>query len=166
MTKFLDMTFTVRFGEQKDVPSLLRLIKELAYFEKEPEAVEITEETLLAYGFGENQMFKFFVAESDDEIVGIALFYERFSTWKGPTIHLEDLIVTQSRRKLGIGKALYGKVLQYAYTNNYKRVAWEVLDWNTNAIEFYENSGAKYLSDWSVVQMNEEGLLNFVNQNI
>ncbi|MGB2224449.1 MAG: GNAT family N-acetyltransferase [Polaribacter sp.] len=160
------MTFTVRFGEQKDVPSLLRLIKELAYFEKELEAVEITEETLLTYGFGENQMFKFFVAESDDEIVGIALFYERFSTWKGPTIHLEDLIVTQSRRKLGIGKALYGKVLQYAYTNNYKRVAWEVLDWNTNAIEFYENSGAKYLSDWSVVQMNEEGLLNFVNQNI
>lgn len=166
MTKFLDMTFTVRFGEQKDVPSLLRLIKELAYFEKELEAVEITEETLLTYGFGENQMFKFFVAESDDEIVGIALFYERFSTWKGPTIHLEDLIVTQSKRKLGIGKALYGKVLQYAYTNNYKRVAWEVLDWNTNAIEFYENSGAKYLSDWSVVQMNEEGLLNFVNQNI
>lgn len=166
MTKFLDMTFTVRFGEQKDVPSLLRLIKELAYFEKELEAVEITEETLLTYGFGENQMFKFFVAESDDEIIGIALFYERFSTWKGPTIHLEDLIVTQSRRKLGIGKALYGKVLQYAYTNNYKRVAWEVLDWNTNAIEFYENSGAKYLSDWSVVQMNEEGLLNFVNQNI
>jgi GNAT superfamily N-acetyltransferase len=160
------MTFTVRFGEQKDVPSLLRLIKELAYFEKELEAVEITEETLLTYGFGENQMFKFFVAESDDEIVGIALFYERFSTWKGPTIHLEDLIVTQSKRKLGIGKALYGKVLQYAYTNNYKRVAWEVLDWNTNAIEFYENSGAKYLSDWSVVQMNEEGLLNFVNQNI
>ncbi len=166
MTKFLDMTFTVRFGEQKDVPSLLRLIKELAYFEKELEAVEITEETLLTYGFGENQMFKFFVAESDDEIIGIALFYERFSTWKGPTIHLEDLIVTQSKRKLGIGKALYGKVLQYAYTNNYKRVAWEVLDWNTNAIEFYENSGAKYLSDWSVVQMNEEGLLNFVNQNI
>ena len=160
------MTFTVRFGEQKDVPSLLRLIKELAYFEKELEAVEITEETLLTYGFGENQMFKFFVAESDDEIIGIALFYERFSTWKGPTIHLEDLIVTQSKRKLGIGKALYGKVLQYAYTNNYKRVAWEVLDWNTNAIEFYENSGAKYLSDWSVVQMNEEGLLNFVNQNI
>ena len=160
------MTFTVRLGEQKDVPSLLRLIKELAYFEKELEAVEITEETLLTYGFGENQMFKFFVAESDDEIVGIALFYERFSTWKGPTIHLEDLIVTQSKRKLGIGKALYGKVLQYAYTNNYKRVAWEVLDWNTNAIEFYENSGAKYLSDWSVVQMNEEGLLNFVNQNI
>ena len=160
------MTFTVRFGEQKDVPSLLRLIKELAYFEKELEAVEITEETLLTYGFGENQMFKFFVAESDDEIVGIALFYERFSTWKGPTIHLEDLIVTQSKRKLGIGKALYGKVLQYAYTNNYKRVAWEVLDWNTNAIEFYENSGAKYLSDWSVVQMNAEGLLNFVNQNI
>lgn len=138
----------------------------MAYFEKEPEAVEITEGALSKYGFGENQMFKFFVAEADDEIVGIALFYERFSTWKGPTIHLEDLIVTQSKRKLGIGKALYGKVLQYAYTNSYKRVAWEVLDWNTNAIEFYENSGANYLSDWSVVQMDEKGLLNFVNQNL
>ena len=138
----------------------------MAYFEKEPEAVDITEGALSKYGFGENQMFKFFVAEADDEIVGIALFYERFSTWKGPTIHLEDLIVTQSKRKLGIGKALYGKVLQYAYTNSYKRVAWEVLDWNTNAIEFYENSGANYLSDWSVVQMDEKGLLNFVNQNL
>ena len=78
------MNFTVRFGEQKDVPSLLRLIKELAYFEKEPEAVEITEGALSKYGFGENQMFKFFVAEADDEIVGIALFYERFAAEPSP----------------------------------------------------------------------------------
>ncbi|MAD96289.1 MAG: GNAT family N-acetyltransferase [Flavobacteriaceae bacterium] len=160
------MDFTVRFGTEKDVPALLRLIKELALFEKEPEAVEIDEETLLTHGFSEDPKFRFFVAEQDDEIVGIALFYERFSTWKGPVIHLEDLIVTQSRRKLGIGKALYGKVLQYAYTNNYKRVAWEVLDWNQNAIDFYQSSGANYLHDWSVVQMDEEGLSNFVNQNI
>lgn len=166
MGKFFDMNFTVRFGEEKDVPSLLRLIKELAYFEKEPDAVEITEETLLENGFSAHPKFRFFVAESNDEILGIALFYERFSTWKGPALHLEDLIVTQSKRNLGIGKALYSEVLKFAHQNGFKRVAWEVLDWNTNAIAFYQNSGANYLSDWSVVQMDEKGLLNYVNQNL
>ena len=158
------MDFTVRFGEKKDIPGLLGLIQELALFEKEPEVVKVTEEQLLEYGFSENPMFRFFVAEKDNEILGIALFYERFSTWVGPTIHLEDLIVTESNRNMGIGKALYGKVIKYAYTKNYKRVAWEVLDWNTNAIAFYESTGANYLKGWSVVQMDEEGIANFVNQ--
>ena len=159
------MSFVVRKGTKADVKSLLNLIVELAVFEKEPEAVEINEQDLLRDGFSDNPRFNFFVAEENNSIIGIALFYERFSTWKGKTLHLEDLIVTKSRQKIGAGKALYKAVLKYAYDHNYKRVAWEVLDWNTNAIEFYKNTGATYLDDWSVVQMNEENLKKFINNN-
>jgi len=156
------MSFSIRKGTKQDAQAILDLITELAVFEKEPDAVEITVADLERDGFSENPRFKIFVAEEGDIIIGIALFYERYSTWKGKTIHLEDLIVTQSKRKLGVGKALYTAVLNYAYEHNYNRVAWEVLDWNTNAINFYENTGATYLNDWSVVQMNKENLAKFI----
>lgn len=162
MPKFLKMDFTIRRGKKEDIQSVHNLITELAIFEKEPNAVEITVDDLLQDGFGENSKFKLFVAEQEKNIIGIALFYERYSTWKGKTIHLEDLIVTKSKQKIGAGKALYRAVLQYAYDHNFNRVAWEVLDWNTNAIEFYKSTGATYLSDWSVVQMNKENLAKFI----
>jgi GNAT superfamily N-acetyltransferase len=116
-------------------------------------------------GFSKNPKFKVFVAEQEHKIIGIALFYERFSTWKGRTIHLEDLIVTQHKQKIGAGKALYTAVLKYAYDHNFNRVAWEVIDWNTNAIDFYKSTGATYLNDWSVVQMNKENLVKFIQDN-
>lgn len=156
------MSFIIRKAEKKDIQSVLDLIIELAVFEKEPDAVEITVEDLLRDGFSEQPKFQLYVAEESEQVIGIALFYERYSTWKGKTIHLEDLIVTQSKRKLGVGKALYSAVLQYAHEHGFNRVAWEVLDWNTNAIEFYKSTGATYLSDWSVVQMNKENLKKFV----
>ncbi|MCL7765147.1 GNAT family N-acetyltransferase [Polaribacter sp. Z014] len=159
------MDFIVRLGEKKDMQSVLNLITELAVFEKEPDAVEITVEDLINDGFSKNPQFKVFVAEQENKIIGIALFYERFSTWKGKSIHLEDLIVTQSKQKIGAGKALYTAVLKYAHDNNYNRVAWEVIDWNTNAVEFYKSTGATYLSDWSVVQMNKENLTKFIQNN-
>lgn len=159
------MSFTIRKAVKADVQDVHNLITELAVFEKEPDAVEITPDDLLKDGFSENPRFKLFVAEEKSIIIGIALFYERYSTWKGKTIHLEDLIVTQSKRKLGVGKALYSAVMQYAYENNYNRVAWEVLDWNQNAIDFYKSSGATYLNDWSVVQMNKENLAKFIKNN-
>ncbi|TCP28225.1 ribosomal protein S18 acetylase RimI-like enzyme [Tenacibaculum skagerrakense] len=160
------MSFKIREGEAKDVQSILDLIIELAVFEKEPEAVEITVEDLIKDGFSENPRFKTFVAEeSDGTIIGMALFYERYSTWKGKAIHLEDLMVTASKRGVGAGKELYGAVLKYAYDNGYNRVAWEVLDWNTNAIDFYENTGAKVLRDWDVAQMNKQNLEKFINEN-
>lgn len=162
MPKFLKMDFTIRRGKREDVQSVHNLITELAIFEKEPNAVEITVNDLLQDGFGANPKFKLFVAEQENSIIGIALFYERYSTWKGKTIHLEDLIVTKSKQKIGAGKALYTAVLQYAFDHNFNRVAWEVLDWNTNAIEFYKSTGATYLSDWSVVQMNKENLAKFI----
>ena len=101
------MSFLIRKGEKKDMPAVLGLIQELADFEKEPDAVEVTIKDLENNGFGENPLFKTFVAEVEGEIVGMALFYARYSTWKGPSIHLEDLIVSESKRNLKIGKALY-----------------------------------------------------------
>ena len=118
------MSFVIREGQEKDVQSVLDLISELAVFEKEPDAVEITVEDLLKDGFSSNPKFKLFVAEENNVVIGIALFYERYSTWKGKTIHLEDLMVTQSKRKIGAGKALYTAVLKYAYDNDFNRVAW------------------------------------------
>lgn len=159
------MSFTIRFGEAKDMQAVHDLIMELAVFEKEPNAVEITVEDLVNDGFSNNPKFKIFVAEQENTIIGIALFYERYSTWKGKAIHLEDLIVTKNKQKIGAGKALYSAVLKYAHEHNFNRVAWEVIDWNTNAIEFYKSTGATYLNDWSVVQMNKENLVKFIQNN-
>jgi len=159
------MDFKVRLGQKEDMQAVFNLITELAVFEKEPDAVEITLTDLVRDGFSETPKFKVFVAEQEHNIIGIALFYERFSTWKGRTIHLEDLIVTKSKQKIGAGKALYTAVLKHAYDNNFNRVAWEVIDWNTNAIDFYKSTGATYLNDWSVVQMNKENLAKFIQNN-
>ena len=159
------MNFKVRLGQKEDMQSVFNLITELAVFEKEPDAVEITVTDLVRDGFSETPKFKVFVAEQEHNIIGIALFYERFSTWKGRTIHLEDLIVTKSKQKIGAGKALYTAVLKHACDNNFNRVAWEVIDWNTNAIDFYKSTGATYLNDWSVVQMNKENLAKFIQNN-
>jgi len=144
---------------------VLSLIKELAVFEKEPDAVVVTEKQLQKDGFGKKLLFKTFVAEMDGEIVGMALIYPRYSTWKGPTLHLEDLIVKKDKRGLGIGKALYTKVLKYAYKKKVKRVEWVVLDWNTSAIDFYKKSGAKILPDWCTAQMEEQALKIYIEKN-
>ncbi|TVZ56710.1 acetyltransferase (GNAT) family protein [Lutibacter sp. Hel_I_33_5] len=159
------MSFIIRTGEKKDMQSVLNLISELAVFEKLGGQVDITIDDLLHDGFSDTPKFKTFVAEEDGKIIGMALFYERYSTWKGKTIHLEDLLVTKEKRGIGAGKSLYTSVLKYAFDNNYKRVAWEVLDWNKNAIDFYESTGAKILDGWQVVQMNQENLKNFIEKN-
>jgi len=161
------MSFIIRKGEKKDVTSILNLIIELAVFEKEPDAVKITTEDLLRDGFSENPKFKTFVAEEKDgTIIGMTLFYERYSTWKGKAIHLEDLMVTEKKRGIGAGKALYTAVLKHAHSNNYKRVAWEVLDWNTAAVNFYKSTGATVYNEWRVCHMNEQNLNQFCNENI
>lgn len=152
------MNFIVRESTPKDMPQVLGLIKELATFEKEPDAVEVTEELLKEVGFNSDPMFTCFVAEVDSEIVGMALVYFRFSTWKGRSLHLEDLIVKDKMRGSGIGKELYTKVIQYAYNKKVKRIEWAVLNWNNRAIKFYERSGATVLKDWYIAQMDEAGI--------
>ena len=157
------MNVLVRDAVQNDMKQVLILIKELAKFEKEPNAVILNEEQLVRDGFSENPKFKCFVAESNNEIIGMALGYPRYSTWKGVTMHLEDLIVTKSRRGNGIGSLLFSKFINYAHSLRVKRIEWAVLDWNVNAIEFYEKNGAKILSDWRVAQMDEDSIKKFCN---
>ena len=143
---------------------VLNLIKALAVFEKEPDAVEISESYLQKMGFGEHPSFQCFVAEEDGVIEGMALVYMRFSTWKGEALHLEDLIVNQNMRGKGIGKALLDEVVKYGGELGVKRICWEVLDWNKPAIEFYEKNGANVMRDWDVVQLNEEGIKNYLSK--
>ena len=159
------MNFTIRKGNIKDASAILGLINELALFEKEPEAVLVNVEDIKHDGFGENPLFQTLIAEKEGEIVGMALYYYRFSTWKGKTIHLEDLIVKQAMRGQNIGSELYNTLLQQAYDEKVRRVEWVVLDWNTPARDFYIKSGAKILDGWETVQMDEEGLKNFIEKN-
>lgn len=155
----------IRKGEIADMARVLELIKELALFEKEPDAVVITLDDLKRDGFGENPLFYTFVAELNSVIVGAALYYYRYSTWKGRTIHLEDLIVTHEFRGKGIGLALYKQVILQGQMEGVRRMEWNVLDWNTPAIAFYETSGARILKDWQVVQMDEIGIQKFIENN-
>jgi GNAT superfamily N-acetyltransferase len=155
----------IRKGEKKDIKAVLELIRELAVFEKEPEAVVVTVADLERDGFGDNPLFYTFVAEVENEIVGMALYYYRYSTWKGRTIHLEDLIVKEKMRGTGLGSALYTKIIEQGKADNVRRIEWNVLDWNTPAVEFYKKSGAKVLEDWNVVQMDEQGINEFLNKN-
>ncbi|MHB1148318.1 MAG: GNAT family N-acetyltransferase [Lutibacter sp.] len=156
------MNFNIREGKITDMPSVLELIKELAHYEKEAEAVEISVADLEKDGFGNSPLFKTFVAEIGQEIVGMALFYPRYSTWKGPTIHLEDLIVKKNKRGLNIGSSLYNEVISYGSTLGVKRIEWVVLDWNTPAIEFYKKTGAQVLADWQTVQIDELAIKNYL----
>ena len=119
------MEYTIRFEEKRDVSAILGLIQELAVFEKEPDAVIVTEADLLKYGFGDKPLFTCFVAEKESKIVAIALIYIRFSTWKGQTVHLEDLIVSDAHRGSGLGTLLLNEVIKYGYSLGVKRICWE-----------------------------------------
>lgn len=127
---------------------MMRLINELALYEKAPNEVVATEQTLLSHGFGANRLFVSWVAELDGQVIGMALCYIRYSTWKGPIMYLEDLVVTESHRSKGIGKLLFEKCLDYAKTQGYPRMIWQVLDWNQPAIEFYKQYQASFDAQW------------------
>ncbi|MDG1571205.1 GNAT family N-acetyltransferase [Robiginitalea sp. M366] len=152
------MNYTIRPAREADMPAVHRLITELAIYEKEPDAVEVTVEQLREDGFGPNPKFQCFVADSGMGVDGMALVYPRYSTWKGPALHLEDLIVTEPARGSGIGSALLTEVIRHAQHTGAGRVSWEVLDWNEPAIRFYKSRGARILRDWDVVQLDREGI--------
>ena len=158
------MTFNIRHANKSDMPHVLKLIKELAIFEKEPDAVEVTVSDLENDGFGNNPAFHCFVAEVNNNIEGRALIYYRYSTWKGKTLHLEDLIVSESMRGSGIGSALLDEVVKYGARLRVRRITWEVLDWNEPAIVFYEKNGANVMRDWNVVHLDEQGIKNYISK--
>lgn len=156
------MDFLIRDAVREDMAAVHALITELAVYEKLPDAVKLSVADLQRHGFGDQPLFHCFVAAHKGSIVGIALVYARYSTWRGPVIHLEDLIVTQQMRGKGVGKALLKKVVAYGVAQQVARISWEVLDWNEPAINFYENCGAKVLRDWDVVQMDEKAMKKFI----
>lgn len=158
------MMFYIRKATKADMEQVLNLIQELAIFEKEPDAVEVTVDDLLQNGFGNHPAFQCFVAEIDQKIEGIALVYQRFSTWKGIVLHLEDLIVSQKSRGSGLGSALLDEVVKYGAELGVKRISWEVLNWNEPAITFYERKGADIKRDWNVVHLNKEGIKNYLSK--
>lgn len=158
------MSLIIRSGEKEDMDSVLNLIKELAAFEREPNAVKITSDDLIKNGFTKNPSFYTYVAEYNGTVVGMALFYDRFSTWEGPSIHLEDLIVTKKFRGKGIGKNLYDKVLSFALQKGIKRVEWVVLDWNIQAINFYKSTGAIMLEDWNICQISDDNIAKYLGK--
>lgn len=158
------MQITIRPATINDMSQVLNLIKELARFEKEPHEVEVTVSDLENDGFGARPAFKCFVAEVSEQVEGIALVYMRYSTWKGIVLHLEDLVVSQKMRGYGIGTALLNEVVKYGNELKVRRISWEVLDWNEEAISLYKKKGAKVLRDWDVVQLNEEGIKNYISK--
>jgi GNAT superfamily N-acetyltransferase len=158
------MNFTIRNANKSDMLHVLNLIKELAVFEKEPDAVEVTLSDLEQDGFSENPAFHCFVAEVNGTIEGLALVYNRYSTWKGKVLHLEDLIVSKAMRGSGIGSKLLDEVVKYGHQLGVKRINWEVLDWNEPAIAFYAKKGAHIKTDWRVVHLDEQGIKNYISR--
>lgn len=149
------MNITIRSGRKEDLPRVLELIKELAEYEKAPHEVINTVEQLEKDGFGPNPIYGFFVAENEKGIVGLSLFYWRYSTWKGKRLWLEDIIVTQSERGAGIGKKLFDRTLQHTLDENCSGMMWQVLDWNEPAINFYKKYGSTISAEWHNCTLEE-----------
>ncbi|HOT89724.1 MAG TPA: GNAT family N-acetyltransferase, partial [Bacteroidales bacterium] len=142
------MHINLRKANESDIPAVISLIKELALYEKAPQEVTITEEDLKKDGFGNNPVFEIILAENKNEIVGMAFFYISYSTWKGKCIYLEDIIVKQAFRGNKIGKQLFESVIVKAKEIGAKRMQWQVLEWNTPAINFYKKYNAGLDQTW------------------
>ncbi|WP_158800501.1 GNAT family N-acetyltransferase [Pedobacter sp. L105] len=152
------MSTHLRFAVKEDCPRLLELINELAVYEKMPDEVTVTLAEFSDAGFGENPVWKSFVAEDQSGILGFALYYTRYSTWKGCRLYLEDFIVTEESRGKGIGKLLFERVMQEAKDKGYNGMNWQVLDWNEPAINFYNKYKAQIESGWLNASFSKEQL--------
>jgi GNAT superfamily N-acetyltransferase len=142
------MELIIRKGTAADLGAALGLIKELAEYEKAPAEVEVSGEEMKRWGFGSEKIFDFFVAEKNGKIIGIALYYYKYSTWKGKCLFLEDLIVTESERCHGYGTRLMREVIGVAKEQGVRRLEWQVLNWNEPAISFYKKFGASFDDEW------------------
>lgn len=154
------METSIRKGTEADIAQALNLVKELAAYEKAPLEVEVTPEEMRGWGFGPDKQFDFFVAEVNGTIVGLALYYYKYSTWKGKCLFLEDIIVTESQRGKGIGKLLFDQVVQVSKEAKVRRMEWQVLDWNTPAIEFYKKYAAGLDGEWINCKLTNRQLEN------
>lgn len=153
---------SVRKGSKEDLAAVLKLITELAVYEKAPSEVSVTLSEMENWGFGADAMFDFFVAEVDQQIVGMALCYYKYSTWKGKCLFLEDIIVTEAYRGKGIGKKLFRAVALLAKEKKVLRLEWQVLAWNSSAIEFYKTYKATLDNEWINGKLTGEQLSHFL----
>jgi GNAT superfamily N-acetyltransferase len=138
----------IRRAERKDCKRLLELVRELATYERAPNEVTVTLEHFEESGFGLNPVWWAFVAEEENVILGFALYYIRYSTWKGQRMYLEDLVVTESARGKGVGKLLFDKLIGEAKEKKFQGIVWQVLEWNEPAINFYKKYNAKFDREW------------------
>jgi GNAT superfamily N-acetyltransferase len=141
-------SITIRDGQKTDLPRVLELIKELAEYERAPNEVINTVKMMEEDGFGSKPVFGLFVAERENEIIGISLYYWRYSTWKGKRLYLEDIVVTEKERGRGAGKLLFDRTMEKAIEENCTGMMWQVLDWNQPAINFYNKYGSKIEDGW------------------
>lgn len=159
-----NMAITIRAATPADVPQILAFIQALAAYEREPDAVAATEADLMRDGFGSNPFYFCLIAESNGAPAGFALYFFNYSTWLGrPGIYLEDLFVLPGFRGLGIGKALLQQVAAIAVEKGCLRLQWEVLDWNTPAIDFYTAMGAEFLDTWRNVRVSGDALMRLAS---
>lgn len=148
------MSLTIRNAVLEDCPRLMELIRELASFEKAPQEVTVSMEEFEDAGFGINPVWWAFVAEYKGHIVAMSLYYIRYSTWKGRRLYLEDIIVTEEMRGMGIGKVLLDHTINYAKENGFSGMMWQVLDWNKPAIDFYKKYDTKLDEEWINVSID------------
>ena len=151
----------IRVAEKQDCPRLLELVNELALFERAPEEVTVTLQEFEDAGFGTKPVWKAYVAEADGIIVAMALYYVRYSTWKGCRLFLEDLIVTEEFRGKGIGNALFDRIIVEAKELGFSGMVWQVLDWNEPAINFYKKYEAKLEPGWLNASLSKQQLSKY-----
>lgn len=148
------MSLTIRVAQPKDVPSMMRLVRELADFEKLPQEVKLTETKMLEDGFGPQPAFHAIVAELDGNVIGMAVYYFSYSTWKGRSIYIDDIIVTETYRGNGVGKELMDEMVRIAIREQAGKLHWQVLDWNEPAIRFYRKYQPSFDGEWVNVALN------------
>lgn len=148
------MSITIRKATATDVPVMMDLVKVLAEYEKAAHEVINTEEQMLKDGFGEHPLFEAILAEEDETVIGMAIYYYRYSTWKGKRIYLEDIVVKEENRGSGAGKALFEEVISIGKSTACTGMMWQVLDWNESAINFYKKYGTNFSDDWVNCKLN------------
>ena len=155
----------IRKATRADVPAVLALVKELAAYEREPDAVLATEADFLRDGFGERPAFHVLIADEEADVIGFALYFFSYSTWVGRRcLYLEDLFVQPAQRGHGAGIALMAALAKEAIAQECRRFVWQVLDWNEPAIAFYERLGAKVLREWLTVRLEGDALASLANR--
>ncbi len=154
------MNIHLRIAKKEDCLRMLELVNELALYERAPQEVTVTLQEFEDAGFGENPVYKAFVAEVDGLIIGFALYYVRYSTWKGCRMYLEDFIVTEAMRGRGIGKLLFDRLIVEAKELGFSGMVWQVLDWNEPAIKFYKKYEAVIEDGWLNASLSRDQLLN------